>query len=491
MKNRYTPLPYDRGAIKRILIVMPYGVAVDNDLLKKYLKGMLLAFNPDIEFWVIASLNQTYAAIGNPVAPVNLHPLGHNDFDLGEPSEEQLFRRIKIIEKRVDFERLFKEIDPHGIYRYNPSGYYQPWVQDYFNVLQNANGSHTILLRGLYTSPAWQPATQEFCDLYTAEEVALHDNHYSIRPTRLYLPGGNVIFGKSDRIGDFVLIGHDILVHNLKSLFITDYSSSVALADLAKKLLTAEIKNATGVNEVIWMDNTLALDQRQPVYHLDLYISLAGRAADDRQIILVAELDTSLFSEDQKKLQQTVDTIAALDDAYQYLAEKYGDCFDVRRIPIWAEFKFANGFLLFSYNNMLVEEREKKMIAYMPSYLKLDGSPSMLGFQKLMQKPDPALQQLFATLPDAKNESGTGLSGNNKEGENPAQYIGLPPSYTQISALGILSGQEQLKAFEKKVHQVLETIFDEVIPVGGNFNNDALQLASLHCYAKVLNREYN
>jgi hypothetical protein len=101
------------------------------------------------------------------------------------------------------------------------------------------------------------------------------------------------------------------------------------------------------------------------------------------------------------------------------------------------------------------------------------------------------LQQLFATLPDAKNESGTGLSGNNKEGENPAQYIGLPPSYTQISALGILSGQEQLKAFEKKVHQVLETIFDEVIPVGGNFNNDALQLASLHCYAKVLNREYN
>ena len=209
----------------------------------------------------------------------------------------------------------------------------------------------------------------------------------------LEFDGGNILIGH-----DFALVGYDE-VKNTR-----EYKPNSSLNDLQiKELFAQQLKLQPEKIHLIKGPSAFPLkrshqyqDSRfkhelnlwcgfhQTVFHLDLFISLAGRDAEGNNVLLVANVIPENYSPDHYNWPEEfapywINALEVLQEGLDLMAKRLSkDGFKVIRNPLvltyWDEPKpeqtghFDRIWFLASYNNVIVERTEKKSQVFLPSY---------------------------------------------------------------------------------------------------------------------------
>lgn len=229
---------------------------------------------------------------------------------------------------------------------------FRRWAQDPFLVLKAADW--TILLDSLHN--------RRLCDFFLPLEVAQQAGpDFLVRPTRLYLEGGNVLRGNR-----CVFIGQDLIQENEKRL---GYTASEVLAEFRRVLGIDEIMQV-GLGRAVTrlnVDGGEGAETWQPLFHIDMFMSLGGMDAQGEQEIIFLgspglAVELLKAAGNPKVLASEVE--ARADGLFQEVGLQLQDAgFRVIAMPI---FFYDNA--TFSWNNCLVEVYEDRKRVYLPSY---------------------------------------------------------------------------------------------------------------------------
>lgn len=257
------------------------------------------------------------------------------------------------------------------------------WIEDPFSVLESPTGMVTLLEPFYFKHKHNQLIAEQLSNGFDT----------LIKSTELEIEGGNILVGD-----DYVIIGKDLLYKNLSP----EASSSKPDSPLflkEKGKIEAKIRADYGVNFVIWagsdepLPNPLNLarnedSNRQPLFHIDLYLTLGGRSSDLQkqgdEVIFVAKLILTKamykhyapdleFKKDSRffyleQLQAQLNEAAKFFD--EYGKTEMGPRFHVVRIPMQVIFPQDENEkpIIRSFNNCLTEWYYGIRRAYLPSF---------------------------------------------------------------------------------------------------------------------------
>ena len=244
------------------------------------------------------------------------------------------------------------------------------WTQDPFVVLQHPSGD-AAFLQPLYAGRC----VDRFISLQLAawEELPM-----AVLPTPLHLEGGNVLAGP-----DFALIGKDTLVQNVLHAQARNHKGA-SLNDLRRSIVES-FRTTLGIQNLIWVgfDNfqmswrKIGRGTFQPLFHLDLFLTLGGQGLDGRQVLfmgdpsytcdLLAGKPYGQQHQPHKKVMQQLEAIRKMIQDLPPTQLPNGLPFKIVPIPM-AIFKDT----VYSYNNGLVESFDQERIAYLPDYVTQD-----------------------------------------------------------------------------------------------------------------------
>lgn len=233
------------------------------------------------------------------------------------------------------------------------------WVQDPFCVVKMCNGIHG-LVQPYYSNRG--------ADSFLARELASSEYpHFVLVPSPFWIEGGNILGG-----GNWALVGKDLLAQNcleLIRLYGPDGASKVRLNRFKK-----EFQDLLGVDQLLWLGlPNLAKDVLkpekstfQPFFHLDLFVTLAGKNALGEEVVLLGDpiwfnSKGIKFSEKEKVL---VEQMQLVRDEFDELENQSGIRFKLVSVPLPLV-----DHIPFSYNNCLTESILGRKIAYLPSYI--------------------------------------------------------------------------------------------------------------------------
>lgn len=240
------------------------------------------------------------------------------------------------------------------------------WIQDPFVVMETHQGE-TLLLEP-YRSRVKQNS-------FLAEQFA-DTTGYALLPTRYLIEGGNILVGD-----DYALVGTNLLQRNI---FHQDYTS---ITKAAIKAVSEDLKKALGMRYIFWMGEQTPLTIRlkhltgpeglQPFFHLDLFLTLGGKAPNGDELVLLARIDQNQVK--GIKSEEHVHALHELEGAMQRIHAQLmeinesfpGPNFDVKRIPIGGRIEGSEATLRFVpqfYNNAQVEWYHGFGRIYLPSY---------------------------------------------------------------------------------------------------------------------------
>ncbi len=282
---------------------------------------------------------------------------------------------------------------------------FRNWPEDPFLVLRDTVTRRLALLEPMDFR---ETSIQAFADYFIADHVCANSN-IALEPSLFSIAGGNVLV--SD---DYALLGSDVCAKLLKSKeelnrcltcppLIHPPSGSDTLIDALRRQL--------GMQKLIWvnsgipnnMDSLIGAYSEagslQPMYHIDLFLTLCGRVdvtvegrKQARELVFVGRLDSNMTApafkdEEDDKSRKRAGRIKAYNqrlDAIAHMLEHHcsaagGVPFHVHRIPIVYE-QTLRGEFLYSYNNCLVEVYHEidagaptlKKRVYLPSYRDAD-----------------------------------------------------------------------------------------------------------------------
>lgn len=291
--------------------------------------------------------------------------------------------KIKIVNPDIDGITLIQEFFGNlGIRVPYPLDPYQlhPWIQDPFLTLRTSIGQ-TVMLKPYHNWP--KPSenviySQNKIMNKVMPDILSAQLDIMVKSTPCYFQGGNVLVGDN-----YALIGKNILIENLQGSDRWDKNAENVLKQLQKDF---------GVSHVICPDlaegtSGMSLDpQPNMLFHLDLFVTLAGKNQDGDSIIVVGELHewdgvswlpaTSASSQPYASyLEDYVRALKRLKIA--------GINFEVLRLPL----AFHQN-VIYSYNNCIVEiyshgATEVKRI-YSPVFgEKPSGNESRVSFRVL------------------------------------------------------------------------------------------------------------
>jgi hypothetical protein len=232
---------------------------------------------------------------------------------------------------------------------------YRRWAQDPFVTM--ATEDAVILLQSYYT----QRLTDYLLPLQLAEQAG---RDFLLKPTRLYLEGGNILCSWKR-----AYIGKDLLQQNMTLLALSEQD---VLAHLKQTMGVAEIKvvGFTAQRQK-WMakpdEGNLTW---QPLFHIDLFMTLGGKdKGTGRELIFLANpnLSTHVLQTENNTVKRAylpkLDTHleAGLEEVKAHFP---GNEYRVVDLPIY----ILNG-TCYSWNNCLVEITETTKRVYLPSYV--------------------------------------------------------------------------------------------------------------------------
>lgn len=250
------------------------------------------------------------------------------------------------------------------------------FIQDPFLVLENRLGQSLLLepYRSLHPDNS-----------YVAEQVAVGTGGL-IRPTELWLEGGNILVGD-----DFALVGRNLLEMNRRRLFKGRSLKSKLGRGGAKTVedeLTTIFKSTLGVKYINWIGMEKPINMRlkveqgtpklQPFFHLDHFLTLCGRGEKGKENILVGKIDIesvepenlrNRYKEDLLKLNQSLRKIT--ESLRNQMHEGSGPKFEFSDLLMGGKITQTKGkhwFFPFSYNNCLVERYGTVNNIYLPKY---------------------------------------------------------------------------------------------------------------------------
>jgi hypothetical protein len=244
------------------------------------------------------------------------------------------------------WEEELRAVEKHGILAF------RRWAQDPFLVLKFQDW--TILLDSLHN--------RRLCDFFLPLEVAQQAGpQFLVKPTRLYLEGGNILRGQS-----CVFVGEDLIVENQQRL---GFSALEVLQEL-RNVLGVEAILPVGYGKDVTrlkVDGGEGVTTRQPLFHLDMFMSLGGiDAASGQEVIFLARpsLCATILSEANVAKVFASEAEAQADGLFSVIADQLTAAeFKVISLPI---FFYDNA--TFSWNNCLVEVSADRKTVYLPSY---------------------------------------------------------------------------------------------------------------------------
>lgn len=356
----YHPLGSVDGKIDQVLLIVPGNSPVEMARFLESRKWMWEAFNDRVKFVVyghttdsgLRQLNVTER--GKQKDKVTKEMLNYISENAANPESITMFHLQPMEECPVDgFPNL------------------QEYAQDPFVVLKGEEDEAIFL-----ESKANPSARNRFIaeDLSGSSSKAIH------RPTDLLLEGGNLLFGN-----DYGIMGRDCFEKNLKRLFAEGEGNHVQAlkAQIREELgidylIVPEIPTFTppeGGSRIRWGDGFQAL------YHIDLYMTLGGKHhARNEQLIFIGDLHPYWDPERPDDPKGKIDwpdhfqlLKAKLDETAQFFRDyseqsNEGPNFHVIRVPLIWENRSAEGAILRSYNNCMVETHRGTTTYYLPSY---------------------------------------------------------------------------------------------------------------------------
>lgn len=334
MSMRYRAISNVYGRIEEILLTYP-GSNSGRKLSEKEVKGKYSGI------WKALESRVKYYIFGNFKDGKLLDMVGR-DFEAAKEKflEEEGFELVPLVS------------DMKGENGKPPKN--RIFAQDPFVVLMDQYGNRNFL-EPYYFERAG--------DSEIAEQVSAQ-TYINIKATRYELEGGNILIGD-----DYAIVGADTILKNRERYF-GNYTK-----ESGERLLKKHLKKVLGVRYVIVpiLKKPLKLKwdvfpqgelRQQPLYHLDLFLTLGGQNDKGQEMIYVAEMrhdpkDISYVRgkpeepSEVQKLGRALDEIA--DFFKEFQDQEVGPTFDVRRIPMELIVEGVNHPVLRSYNNCLVE----------------------------------------------------------------------------------------------------------------------------------------
>lgn len=238
------------------------------------------------------------------------------------------------------------------------------FIQDPFVVMESEYGIPVLL-------ESYRQANKE--NSYVAEQLGAYAD-YLIQPTALEIEGGNILIGD-----DYALVGKNILAKNFEL-------GKRMSPDNPEKWISNQLKQLLGVRFLIWVGLEKVLDlkefhstgaqQLQPFFHIDLFVTLAGKNREGQENIFLANL-----RQDQIEGAEDVDAPflneieKALDETKKLLEEvgknRPGPTFRISSIDMGGKIIDQNGkriLVPFSYLNAHIEYFQGFRRIYLPSF---------------------------------------------------------------------------------------------------------------------------
>lgn len=325
------------GEIRQMLLTFPGFEVYPNDIVLQRYQRIFESLGNNIKYFILAdtrvhdSIRQTaFTSALDPDANLKLIAA----FD-------QYPSRVTKIRRHID----------ENIYECELEIGHTIWAQDGYCILKRDNEPPALLEPLQYYRAV---------DDLVADQVAANTD-MKLEVTKYPIQGGNILAGD-----DYILVGKDCL-----------YESADSTGDSVTEIING-FKTLFGVNHVIW----LGLDEPvnfpfnvyqgvyQPIFHIDMYITLAGKANNGKELVYVA--DVNLAKQILRHTPPPAAIAEAFDRTAEYLAtfSEDGLEFEVRRLPIdlWDVPNGEGRFL--TYNNCLIEwfkNGEQKNV-YLPAY---------------------------------------------------------------------------------------------------------------------------
>lgn len=310
----------------------------------------------------------------------------------------------KYVEVRDGFNRAFNEaleashLHPSHHLIHLPAPMTTPWeevckdradfnhsefIQDPFVVMQNQYGESVLMESYRSLNPKNQ---------YVAEQVAAATGKL-VRPTELWVEGGNILVGN-----DFALVGRNLLHHNLELLYKGcpphEPTGGPEANDTTTpyNLITGRFKRLLGVRYLIWIGNDAVaklkfkVDQgkykAQPFFHLDHFLTLAGMSKDGDELVLMGTIDYEHVSGPREKYKDDIRILNGLLKEVEGQLRKSGHDqagprFEFMPLPMGGKIvensKGEARFTPLSYNNCQVEWFHGIRRIYMPKYMQTEA----------------------------------------------------------------------------------------------------------------------
>ncbi|MCB9763174.1 MAG: agmatine deiminase family protein [Alphaproteobacteria bacterium] len=352
------PLSSVYGEIRKMLLTYPHALRVPFDVVLQRYKGIFEALGQDMHY-VILAFPKVHGKLRRTAQRAGLDP----DRNLTlVPAQIAPFASIRqLVREEPDGSWLaFVDSPTHSI-----------WAQDAYCVL--TDGTQSTLLEPMTFTRGG--------DHFIAEQIAAHTD-VRIDATRYHLEGGNMLTGD-----DFTLIGVDYLYENMT---LTGQSAAEVTRGLQRQL---------GVEHLIWLgfEDPLRFPMqvfqgvRQPIFHIDMYITLGGKTASGRQRVFVGDTRLAKRLLDQDPVPDVISD--AFDRVAAFLANynASGPRFEVVRLPLdlWFDEPGAPRGTFLTYNNCLVEVFGDTRRAFVPAYASV--APASLNRRRL----DSAVVEIF------------------------------------------------------------------------------------------------
>ena len=161
------------------------------------------------------------------------------------------------------------------------------WAQDAYCVLNDEQGVCTMLEPLAFT---------RYGDHFIAEQLSANTD-IQIATTKYYIEGGNVLCGDN-----YALIGKDFL------------HASVEVSGESENEVTEGLKKELGVEQLIWVGFDDAVDfplsihqgKYQPIFHIDMFMTLAGKSLQGKELILVGDTRQAKSLLDQPPIPEVI-----------------------------------------------------------------------------------------------------------------------------------------------------------------------------------------
>ena len=345
----HKPISSVYGEITNMLLTFPSNKTLPDDIVLQRYKGIFESLGKNI-LYIILAYRDVHSAIRQTAIHAGLSP----------------DQNIKLINAFSNYPAFVSKIRRHiggNVYECElESAWHTIWAQDGYSCIKKEDGT-TVLLEPLDFTRGG--------DHFVADQVAAETN-MEIETTKYHLEGGNILAGDN-----YILIGKDYLHRN------------EAITGESKKKITNGFKKLFGVDHVIWLgfDDPVNFPidvfqgKYQPIFHIDMYITLAGKSDNGKELVFVADAKWAKKILDQDPPPATI--VQAFNKTADWLAQynKDGLQFEVKRLPIdlWDVNNTQGTFL--TYNNCLIEVFGDTKNVYFPAYSSV--APGSINRRKL------------------------------------------------------------------------------------------------------------